>query len=55
MTRIMDLMNAGASVPEGADAVVQIENTEPLPDRQDGERRIKIIKVTAQQQVVLWC
>ena len=36
---------AGAPVPKGADAVVQIENTEQLPERQDGEKRIKIVKV----------
>lgn len=36
---------SGAPVPHGADAVVQIENTEQLPDRQDGEKRIKIVKV----------
>ena len=36
---------AGAPVPDGADAVVQIENTEQLPQRQDGEKRIKIVKV----------
>lgn len=39
------IMPAGAPVPEGADAVVQIENTEQLPDRPDGEKRIKIVKV----------
>ena len=38
---------AGAPVPEGADAVVQIENTQQLPDRPDGEKRIKIVKVCA--------
>ena len=32
-------------MPKGADAVVQIENTEQLPHRQDGEKRIKIVKV----------
>jgi len=36
----------GAPVPEGADAVVQIENTEQLPERQDGEKRIRIVKVS---------
>ena len=35
----------GAPVPKGADAVVQIENTEQLPQRQDGEKCIKIVKV----------
>ena len=39
-------MLAGAPLPEGADAVVQIENTEQLPERQDGEKRIKIVKVS---------
>ena len=32
-------------MPKGADAVVQIENTEQFPERQDGEKRIKIVKV----------
>ena len=36
---------AGAPVPKGADAVVQIENTEQLPDRQDGQKCVKIVKV----------
>ncbi len=39
-------MRTGAPVPEGADAVVQIENTEQLPERQDGEKRIRIVKVS---------
>ena len=39
-------MHTGAPVPEGADAVVQIENTEQLSERQDGEKRIRIIKVS---------
>lgn len=42
---------SGAPVPRGADAVVQIENTEQLPDRQDGEKRIKIVKVFLQTAV----
>lgn len=37
---------AGATVPDGADAVVQIENTQQLPDQKDGEKRIKINKVS---------
>lgn len=37
---------AGAAVPDGADAVVQIENTQQLPDQTDGEKRIKINKVS---------
>lgn len=45
MTEEVCFMPAGAPVPEGADAVVQIENTEQLPDRPDGEKRIKIVKV----------
>ncbi len=32
-------------MPEGADAVVQIENTEQLPPGQDGKRRVRIVKV----------
>jgi len=39
-------MHTGAPVPEGADAVVQIENTEQLPERQDGEKRVRIVKVS---------
>ena len=39
-------MHTGAPVPEGANAVVQIENTEQLPERQDGEKRIRIVKVS---------
>lgn len=50
---------AGAPVPEGADAVVQIENTEQLPDRPDGEKRIKIVKVSGPHPQSLhawpWC
>ena len=38
-------MLPGAPVPKGADAVVQIENTEQLPQQQDGEKRINIVKV----------
>ncbi len=40
------VMHTGAPVPEGADAVVQIENTEQLPERQDGEKRVRIVKVS---------
>ena len=32
-------------MPEGADAVVQIENTEQLPLGQGGKRRVRIVKV----------
>ena len=39
------MIAAGAPVPEGADAVVQIENTEQLPNRPDGEKQIKIVQV----------
>ena len=38
---------AGAPLPDGADAVVQIENTEQLPELQDGEKRIKIVRVSS--------
>lgn len=40
-------VGAGAPVPQGADAVVQIENTQQLSDSRNGEKRIKINKVTA--------
>lgn len=39
-------LGAGAAVPEGADAVVQIENTQQLPDSNNGEKRIAIKKVS---------
>ena len=32
-------------MPEGADAVVQIENTEQLPPGQGAKRRVRIVKV----------
>lgn len=32
-------------MPEGADAVVQIENTEQLPPSASGTKRVKIVKV----------
>eukprot|EP00891_Asterochloris_glomerata_P008529 jgi/Astpho2/8529/e_gw1.00125.32.1_t len=37
-------IGTGGPVPEGADAVVQIENTEQLPPGQDGKRRVRIVK-----------
>lgn len=40
------MTHTGAPVPEGADAVVQIENTEQLSERQDGEKRVRIVKVS---------
>lgn len=52
VSTLMDIHHSdvasGAPVPRGADAVVQIENTEQLPDRQDGEKRVKIVKVCLQ-------
>ena len=39
--------HAGAPLPEGADAVVQIENTEKLPPGSDGQQRVRIVKVFA--------
>ncbi|DBA77249.1 hypothetical protein WJX79_006001 [Trebouxia sp. C0005] len=41
-------ITTGAPVPEGADAVVQIENTEQLSERQDGEKRVRIVKAASQ-------
>ena len=38
-------MNVGAPLPDGADAVVQIENTEKLPVGPGGQQRVRIIKV----------
>ncbi|KAK9788847.1 hypothetical protein WJX73_005383 [Symbiochloris irregularis] len=35
-------ISTGGPVPSGADAVVQIENTEPLPLAPSGKRRVKI-------------
>ena len=36
---------AGAPLPHGADAVVQIENTEQLPAGNGGQKRVRIVKV----------
>lgn len=38
-------INAGASLPHGADAVVQIENTKKLAPGPDGQQRVRIVKV----------
>lgn len=35
---------AGAPVPPGADAVVQVEDTEKLPDGEGSQRRVRICK-----------
>lgn len=37
-------ITTGGHVPAGADAVVQIENTLPLPDGPNGQKRVKIVK-----------
>eukprot|EP00850_Spirogloea_muscicola_P010666 SM000063S20056 [mRNA] locus=s63:504577:509104:- [translate_table: standard] len=37
-------ITTGGPVPEGATAVVQVENTVPLPDGPGGERRVRIVK-----------
>ena len=52
------LLAAGGPVPEGADAVVQIENTEQLPPGQHGKRRVRIVKVGcwyAQEKLLELC
>lgn len=41
------LIYVGGPVPEGADAVVQIENSEQLPPAASGNKRVKINKVRA--------
>jgi hypothetical protein len=45
ITYLIKLVLAGAPLPDGADAVVQIENTEQLPQGPDGQRRVRIVKV----------
>lgn len=30
-------------IPDGADAVVQVENTEKVADNEDGEKRVRIL------------
>ena len=40
-----EVVSAGGVVPDGADAVVQIENTDQLPEQKDGEKRTRINKV----------
>ncbi|KAG2449667.1 hypothetical protein HYH02_005196 [Chlamydomonas schloesseri] len=37
-------ITTGAPVPPGADAVVQVEDTEKLPDGEGGQRRVRICK-----------
>ena len=39
-------------MPEGADAVVQIEDTERLPASSSGQAKVRIVKVLPQQP--LW-
>ena len=41
----MELMPAGGPVPEGADAVIQIEDTESISASAAGQSRVKIVKV----------
>lgn len=38
-------MHEGGPVPEGADAVVQIENTEHVPPIEGSVKRVRIVKV----------
>ena len=44
--KVFILCAAGAPLPEGADAVVQVENTEELAAN-GSQRRVKIVKVCA--------
>ncbi|GAQ83347.1 molybdopterin biosynthesis [Klebsormidium nitens] len=37
-------ITTGGPMPEGANAVVQVENTLPLPDGPNGEKRVRIVK-----------
>lgn len=37
-------ITTGGPMPDGADAVIQVENTLPLPDGPDGEKRVRIVK-----------
>ncbi|EIE21770.1 molybdopterin biosynthesis protein [Coccomyxa subellipsoidea C-169] len=37
-------ITTGAPLPDGADAVVQVENTEKLPAGPDGQQRVRIVK-----------
>ena len=36
-------ITTGAPLPDGADAVIQVEDTEPLPDGDDGRPRVRIL------------
>ncbi len=44
--RLIDVPYAGAPVPPGADAVIQVEDTEKLPPGPDGKPRVKILKAS---------
>jgi gephyrin len=44
VTHDINTRHPGAPVPEGADAVIQVEDTEKLPAGADGRPRVRIGK-----------